>query len=653
MGDVLLISGPDSCLITFSDAQAGEANDRNPLVGVTGFPEYFSISDVVKSLWLFRNHIVNAWLLMCHEDSPEGNALLVLFDQTELALSFVHALNKRPLWSQTTSLCHIRFVSDIEVNALSLRDFPSRPGKEVIGLQHLSDFAQQVISLMWQNESYIQLSGSFCLFCLDPMKPDLAGGGLFTLPCHHCFHFQCLLKWDSPHCPLCRESVLASERRYPARDAALPGDAPGAQTQATAPIAMPLAPVLASTSSLDGLPRSLLAKSEHEESASTAAAAAAMAAATSAGRLPPSQPEQRCFECHRQESNQGGSPPSTQAAASAPGRKPPLLTDTLRDLSGEDFSPDSLWMCLICGHIGCGRYAGHGAHAHAHFIQTGHPFVIDISSASRPVWHYSEDRYVHRLITSAASGKCVEVEPPSPPSSDGSSRGTHSKAAPMPSSPSPDAPCTCSAENYCPKEGRIELCLACSSRPPEHYFGDVLLSNLDALHESYRHQIEQMEGKFVEILQESTELHLEKFRSMEASLQEDLARSRAREERLRLTIRDHEQRSLAQRDALKEKELMLTGLLSNAEENQRKIAERDAQIAELNEQLRDLMLSLDFSSQLQGLSQAAAAEANGAPVGDLLEGAQIILRAPDPLAARASKQKPPSSAGGAKARRRR
>ena len=78
----------------------------------------------------------------------------------------------------------------------------------------------------------------------------------------------------------------------------------------------------------------------------------------------------------------------------------------------------NLWICLICGSIGCGRYDG--AHAHAHYEATSHCYAMDIST--QHVWDYAGDGYVHRLIQSkpdfssqqnisgpGASGKLIDV----------------------------------------------------------------------------------------------------------------------------------------------------------------------------------------------------------------------------------------------------
>ena len=56
----------------------------------------------------------------------------------------------------------------------------------------------------------------------------------------------------------------------------------------------------------------------------------------------------------------------------------------------------NLWICLICGNIGCGRYDS--AHAFAHYEETSHCYAMDIST--QHVWDYAGDGYVHRLIQS-------------------------------------------------------------------------------------------------------------------------------------------------------------------------------------------------------------------------------------------------------------
>lgn len=64
-------------------------------------------------------------------------------------------------------------------------------------------------------------------------------------------------------------------------------------------------------------------------------------------------------------------------------------------------SQANLWICLICGNVGCGRYDS--AHAFAHYEATSHSYAMDI--ATQHVWDYAGDGYVHRLISTKADGK--------------------------------------------------------------------------------------------------------------------------------------------------------------------------------------------------------------------------------------------------------
>lgn len=67
---------------------------------------------------------------------------------------------------------------------------------------------------------------------------------------------------------------------------------------------------------------------------------------------------------------------------------------------------NDLWICLICGNIGCGRYADQ--HAQRHWEKTSHTYSLKVGGER--VWDYAGDNYVHRLIENQADGKLVEVQ---------------------------------------------------------------------------------------------------------------------------------------------------------------------------------------------------------------------------------------------------
>ncbi|KAL6008137.1 hypothetical protein ACLOJK_033643 [Asimina triloba] len=66
---------------------------------------------------------------------------------------------------------------------------------------------------------------------------------------------------------------------------------------------------------------------------------------------------------------------------------------------------ENLWICVICGFVGCGRYKE--GHAVRHWRDTQHCYSLDLET--QRVWDYVGDSYVHRLNLSKADGKLVKL----------------------------------------------------------------------------------------------------------------------------------------------------------------------------------------------------------------------------------------------------
>lgn len=52
---------------------------------------------------------------------------------------------------------------------------------------------------------------------------------------------------------------------------------------------------------------------------------------------------------------------------------------------------ENIWVCLVCGHIGCGRYSF--KHAERHYQESKHVFSLELATGR--IWQYDEDTFVH------------------------------------------------------------------------------------------------------------------------------------------------------------------------------------------------------------------------------------------------------------------
>ncbi|GAA5852338.1 hypothetical protein JCM8547_006745 [Rhodosporidiobolus lusitaniae] len=113
-------------------------------------------------------------------------------------------------------------------------------------------------------------------------------------------------------------------------------------------------------------------------------------------------------------------------ATNARVRRNTITSETTDSKCSVCSSGSNLWICVLCGNVGCGRYQG--GHAHSHFGETGHSYSLEIETSR--VWSYSDDEYVHRLIrlrpnpsdpTSPSASRLIEL-----PSISSSTRPAHS-----------------------------------------------------------------------------------------------------------------------------------------------------------------------------------------------------------------------------------
>ncbi|SCU89421.1 LANO_0D04852g1_1 [Lachancea nothofagi CBS 11611] len=214
-------------------------------------------------------------------------------------------------------------------------------------------------------------------------------------------------------------------------------------------------------------------------------------------------------------------------------------------------SNENLWICLICGNIGCGRY--NFKHGVQHFTDTGHFFAMEV--ATQRVWDYAGDNYVHRLVQNEVDGKLVEV---------GSST---------------------SQDPYVKRNKEYHL-----------EYVQVLLSQLESQREFYEIKLRQVSE---EPQLERTSESLTSLRNLQQQVQ-DLKLS-AGQSRIKA-----EQKMAKMQKQLEEEKLLSEALEENLvqlkkakEDLQSHLQQNDAEKEDLQEQVKDLMFFLDSQEKLK------------------------------------------------------
>ena len=71
-------------------------------------------------------------------------------------------------------------------------------------------------------------------------------------------------------------------------------------------------------------------------------------------------------------------------------------------------SDDNLWMCIICGFMGCASSGPAEGHIREHYEMSKHIYAIEVETKS--VYDYSKGTPVHRLLQNAMDGKIIQHE---------------------------------------------------------------------------------------------------------------------------------------------------------------------------------------------------------------------------------------------------
>lgn len=292
---------------------------------------------------------------------------------------------------------------------------------------------------------------------------------------------------------------------------------------------------------------------------------------------------------------------SSHPTTSASTRTIPFSNPATPTLSSCSSCPSTtnLWICLICGNIGCGRYGL--AHAHAHYDATAHLYALELET--QRVWDYAGDGYVHRLIQNKADGKLVEL--PSAASSAG--------AAPREAGLGPSQADALSAEKI--EAIGIE-------------YSYLLTSQLDSQRSYYeeqtgelRNQLDELRGLVETLSQEFQKERLDA-KELEAAA-EKKAEGRLAEvakDKLKAEHKAEKLTDLARRleKELKEERAVSQGLMENLQKMREKVEVANqvvegsnGKIRELEDQVRDVMFFLEAKTKIEEGGGVEAEAAGG------------------------------------------
>ncbi|MCO5597330.1 hypothetical protein L7F22_051406 [Adiantum nelumboides] len=220
---------------------------------------------------------------------------------------------------------------------------------------------------------------------------------------------------------------------------------------------------------------------------------------------------------------------------------------------------ENLWICVICGFVGCGRYQQ--GHAIRHWRESEHCYSLEVET--QRVWDYVGDGYVHRLIQSKTDGKLVELNAPCREGSDdcGSCECSHGPGM-------AEAIINSKVDEVTAEYNQL---LTSQLDKQRQYFEGLLME----VRKERELAISQARGKAVNLKLQKLQAKLDKALDDRSLLEQVNESMKANQDSWQLTVKAAEAREKAA------------------------IKERDDRILELEEQVRDLMISMEAQRVLE------------------------------------------------------
>uniref|UniRef100_A0A8C6P2W6 BRCA1-associated protein n=1 Tax=Nothobranchius furzeri TaxID=105023 RepID=A0A8C6P2W6_NOTFU len=232
---------------------------------------------------------------------------------------------------------------------------------------------------------------------------------------------------------------------------------------------------------------------------------------------------------------------------------------------------ENLWICLICGHIGCGRYVSR--HAYKHFEETQHTYAMQLTN--HRVWDYAGDNYVHRLVASKTDGKMVQFE----------CEGE-----------------TCQDEKIDALQLEYSYLLTSQLESQRIYWENKIVH----LEKETAEEINNMKAKFKETLErcDNLEQRLGEITKEKQSFEKKCTQLNSRVVKLSQELKEEQEMNLC----LRANQTQLQGQLAEEEHKAKESERKDVVITELQEQLRDVMFYLETQQKIEQLSTEARSE---------------------------------------------